>query len=76
MGTPLQAIDSEGKLIWERELDIYGRVRKEKGEKGFCNFLYQGQYLDIETELAYNRYRYYDPSTGTYISPAPICPAI
>ncbi|UTC66586.1 MULTISPECIES: RHS repeat-associated core domain-containing protein [unclassified Treponema] len=72
LGTPLQAIDSEGKLIWERELDIYGRIRKEKGEKGFCNFRYQGQYFDSEVDLCYNRYRYYDPSTGIYISQDPI----
>ncbi|GIZ16447.1 RHS repeat domain-containing protein [Capnocytophaga catalasegens] len=72
LGTPLQAIDSEGKLIWERELDIYGRVRKEKGEKGFCNMLYQGQYLDIETELVYNYKRYYSQETGAYISQDPI----
>ncbi|UTC66584.1 RHS repeat-associated core domain-containing protein [Treponema sp. OMZ 791] len=52
--------------------DIYGRVRKEKGEKGFCNFRYQGQYFDNETDLCYNRYRYYDPSTGSYISQDPI----
>lgn len=34
--------------------------------------LYQGQYLDTETELVYNRFRYYDPSTGAYISQDPI----
>ncbi len=72
IGTPLQAIDSEGKLIWERELDIYCRIRKEEGEKNFCCFLYQGQYLDTETELVYNRFRYYDSSIGTYISQDPI----
>ncbi|MDO4727356.1 MAG: RHS repeat-associated core domain-containing protein [Porphyromonadaceae bacterium] len=72
IGTPLQAIDSEGKLIWERELDIYGRIRKEEGEKGFCNMLYQGQYLDIETELVYNYKRYYSQETGAYISQDPI----
>ncbi|UTC68529.1 RHS repeat-associated core domain-containing protein [Treponema sp. OMZ 791] len=34
---------------------------------GRC-FLYQCQHLAAESELAYNRYRYYAPSTGTYIS--------
>ncbi|MGF7109824.1 RHS repeat-associated core domain-containing protein [Treponema pedis] len=73
LGTPLQAIDSEGKLIWERELDIYGRIRKEtKKTANFVPMLYQGQYLDIETDLCYNRHRYYDPSTGCYISQDPI----
>ncbi|WP_431731289.1 RHS repeat-associated core domain-containing protein [Treponema denticola] len=36
------------------------------------SFLYQGQYLDRETELVYNRFSYYDTSTGAYISQDPI----
>ncbi|GIM57752.1 hypothetical protein CAPN006_21440, partial [Capnocytophaga canimorsus] len=31
LGTPVQAFNAQGELVWERELDIYGRVRKEKG---------------------------------------------
>jgi RHS family protein len=31
-------------------------------------FLFQGQYYDYETGLAYNRFRYYDPEHGRYIS--------
>ena len=34
--------------------------------------LYQGQYYDFETNLAYNRFRYYSPETGGYISQDPI----
>ncbi|WP_438712366.1 RHS repeat-associated core domain-containing protein [Aquimarina muelleri] len=34
--------------------------------------VYQGQYFDEETELAYNRFRYYSPDTGSYISQDPI----
>ncbi|WP_276529311.1 RHS repeat-associated core domain-containing protein [Capnocytophaga canis] len=79
IGTPLVAIDTNGVKVWERELDIYGRVRKEftsddvaNRRSGFMPFLYQGQYYDKETELAYNRFRYYDPNTGNYISQDPI----
>ncbi|WP_371921975.1 RHS repeat-associated core domain-containing protein [Treponema sp. OMZ 798] len=35
-------------------------------------FLYQGQYLDTETELVYNYKRYYSQKTGAYISQDPI----
>ena len=35
-------------------------------------FLFQGQYYDHETELAYNRFRYYTPELGRYISEDPI----
>ena len=37
-----------------------------------CPFRYQGQYEDEETGLYYNRFRYYDPNTGGYISRDPI----
>ena len=47
-------------------------VIKEQGEVGLVPFLYQGQYLDTETGLAYNRFRYYSPETGAYISQDPI----
>lgn len=70
LGTPTHGYDSSGSLIWERELDIYGVVRK--GNNDFVPFLYQGQYVDQELGLAYNRFRYYDPESGNYISQDPI----
>ncbi len=70
LGTPIQAYDRTGNQVWERELDIYGKLRK--GDKDFCPFLYQGQYYDEEVKLAYNRFRYYSPDTGMYISQDPI----
>jgi len=33
---------------------------------------FQGQWEDAETGLYYNRFRYYDPLTGQYLSPDPI----
>ena len=72
LGTPVEAYNEEGQRVWARELDIYGRVRIEQGEVGLVPFLYQGQYLDTETGLAYNRFRYYSPETGAYISQDPI----
>ncbi|MFK7783701.1 MAG: RHS repeat domain-containing protein, partial [Crocinitomicaceae bacterium] len=72
LGTPIESYDEEGEKVWSRELGIYGQTRKESGEENFIPFLYQGQYLDTETELAYNRYRYYSPESGTYVSQDPI----
>ena len=72
LGTPTQAFNTEGALIWKRELDIYGKVRFLKGEEDFIPFRYQGQYYDKETQLCYNRFRYYSPETGLYISQDPI----
>ena len=79
LGTPILAVDSEGNEVWNRQLDIYGRVKREikasslgDDVRPFIPFLYQGQYYDFETKLAYNRFRYYSPESSTYISQDPI----
>ena len=36
------------------------------------NLRFQGQYFDAETGLHYNRFRYYDPDVGRFISQDPI----
>ncbi|WP_160140094.1 RHS repeat-associated core domain-containing protein [Chryseobacterium sp. c4a] len=70
LGTPTHTYDNNGSLVWERELDVYGSLRK--GDNEFVPFLYQGQYVDAETGLVYNRFRYYDNESGNYISQDPI----
>ena len=72
LGTPTHAFDGAGEKVWERQLDIYGAVRAALGTKGLIPYLYQGQYVDDETGLAYNRFRYYDPESGNYLSQDPI----
>jgi RHS repeat-associated protein len=72
LGTPTHAYDRNGEKVWEREIDCYGKVRKLQGEKDFCPYLYQGQSVDIETGLAYNRFRYYDCEVGIYLSQDPV----
>jgi len=71
LGTPIEMYQDDGSLFWERELNANGKVLKET-QKGSCPFLFQGQYYDAEIELAYNRFRYYDPEDGRYISQDPI----
>ncbi len=36
------------------------------------NLRFQGQYLDRDTGLHYNTFRFYDPDIGRFISPDPI----
>jgi len=65
--------DADGNKTWEAQLDIYGRVRTFAGRSlNRCNWRYQGQYFDAETGLGYNRFRYIDYDTGSYISQNPI----
>nr|WP_082118696.1 RHS repeat-associated core domain-containing protein [Tenacibaculum mesophilum] len=72
LGTPIQAYHSSGKKVWEAEYDIYGKIRNIVGKRSFMPFRYQGQYEDAETGLYYNRFRYYSPESGAYISQDPI----
>ncbi|RPD43595.1 hypothetical protein DNI29_23415 [Hymenobacter sediminis] len=72
LGTPLALYDDQGLVTWEAELDSYGAVRRGRGAAQDCPFRYQGQYEDVETGLYYNRFRYYDPEVGLYISQDPI----
>lgn len=71
-GTPEAMYDEEGKKSWEGVLDIYGRVRSLAGRREDMPFRYLGQYEDVETGLYYNRFRYYSPEEGAYISQDPI----
>ena len=72
LGTPYEAYDESGEKVWSAEYDLYGNIHTLEGEKGFIPFRYQGQYEDIEIGLYYNRFRYYSPDSGTYISQDPI----
>ena len=72
LGTPTQAYDSKGELVWEILLDVYGRVAECHGDRTLVPFRYQGQYEDEDTGLYYNRFRYYSPDMGMYISSDPI----
>ena len=72
LGTPLEMHSQAGVTVWSAELDSYGRVRRGAGDADACPFRYQGQYEDQETDLYYNRFRYYDPESGQYISQDPI----
>ena len=78
LGTPTEAYDEEGREVWYRRLDMNGKILEETQPgltpEGYVSipFLFQGQYYDHETGLAYNRFRYYDPELGRYISEDPI----
>ncbi|MCL2724868.1 MAG: DUF6531 domain-containing protein [Polyangiaceae bacterium] len=72
LGTPREMRDEAGELAWKAQLDIYGVATVGEGQKEDCPWRWQGQYEDVETGLYYNRFRYYDPSRGDYISQDPI----
>ena len=72
IGRPVQAYDDNGNIVWQADYDIYGNLRNLNGSRQFIPFRQLGQYEDEETGLYYNRFRYYDPRIGNYISQDPI----
>jgi RHS repeat-associated protein len=72
IGAPCEAYNTSGEMVWRCEYDIYGKIRKFDGDRMMVPFRYQGQYEDAETGLYYNRFRYYNPEEGLYISQDPI----
>jgi RHS repeat-associated protein len=72
LGTPMELTDDKGKIVWEGDYKAFGQAKATSFD-GFTNNLrFLGQYWDEETGLHYNRYRYYDPNSGRYISKDPI----
>ncbi|MDU8925675.1 RHS repeat-associated core domain-containing protein, partial [Pasteurellaceae bacterium LIM206] len=67
-------IDYRQKLnLWgEAEIDAHRHYAANDENPLSCNHRFVGQYYDEESELHYNRFRYYSPETGQYISHDPI----
>lgn len=77
LGTPQQLTDSLDVTVWSAQYDPFGKAEVNDDPDGDGNSIafnqrFPGQYYDGETGLHYNYFRYYDPSTGRYITSDPI----
>jgi RHS repeat-associated protein len=72
LGTPKELSDKAGKIVWKAHYKTYGNLAVKEVEEVENNLRFQGQYFDEETGLHYNRHRYYNPSSGQFISQDPI----
>ncbi|WP_082721912.1 RHS repeat-associated core domain-containing protein [Burkholderia sp. RF2-non_BP3] len=69
-GAPQRMHDAVGNCVWEYcPAECVERLGASWNEQPIR---LQGQYHDAETGLHFNRYRYYDPDTGIFISEDPI----
>jgi len=66
-----QLIDRNGARVWQDRQQAFGAMQELSGA-GENNIRFPGQYYDSETGLHYNYFRYYDPSTGRYITSDPL----
>jgi RHS repeat-associated protein len=72
LGTPRKITRaSDNALVWTWLQDDPWGGNLPTGSLTY-NLRYAGQYYDSETGLHENRYRYYDPKTGRYLTPDPI----
>ena len=71
LGTPRRLTDSQGKIVWSADYTAFGQARIKVS--AIANALrLPGHYFDEETGLHYNRFRYYSPDLGRYLSRDPI----
>ena len=71
-GNPRELVDSPGEVAWAAQFTTSGATRQSRGSSSTCPLRFQGQWFDAETGLHYNRFRYYDPQVGRFISPDPL----
>lgn len=83
-GLPEELTAASGDLVWRAQYKVWGNTVAESWTAEPVdaqalhesplpqNLRFQGQYLDRESALHYNTFRYYDPDIGRFISPDPI----
>nr|WP_264083105.1 RHS repeat-associated core domain-containing protein [Pseudomonas salmasensis] len=75
VGLPEQLTDEAGLSLWHSEYEGWGKSRDEWHDQRIRreqNLRFQGQYLDRETGLHYNTFRFYDAEVGRFTQPDPI----
>ncbi|WP_431258058.1 RHS repeat-associated core domain-containing protein [Roseateles chitinivorans] len=70
-GCPTRLTTVDGEIVWAARYEVGGRVLPSVEEVD-CPLRFQGQYHDTETDLHYNRHRYYDAHGGIFLSKDPI----
>ncbi|WP_165373726.1 MULTISPECIES: YwqJ-related putative deaminase [Sorangium] len=67
---PLALVDADGTVDQVFETGAYGRVIAGDATATLSRF--PGHWYEPETGLHYNRWRYFDPASATYLSPEPL----
>jgi RHS repeat-associated protein len=71
LGRPVRMTNAAKATVWQASWKPWGEVQSISGTI-LNNLRFPGQYFQIETGLAYNWHRTYDPVTGRYTQPDPL----
>ncbi|MPZ20816.1 MAG: hypothetical protein GEV06_23335 [Luteitalea sp.] len=72
-GTPRELTRHDnGKVVWRSGHRLWGKTHDEESSTVRQPFRYPGQYHDGESGLHYNRFRYFDPDVGRYLTQDPV----
>lgn len=74
-GLPEQLTEADGHSVWQATYRVWGNTLEEVREPYYIeeqNLRFQGQYLDRETGLHFNTFRFYDPDVGRFTTPDPV----
>ncbi|MDR6412606.1 RHS repeat-associated core domain-containing protein [Paraburkholderia terricola] len=71
-GTPIRMHDVNGTVVWDAHYSPTGGVGRIERRRIEQPIRLQGQYFDEESDLHYNRHRYFDARSGQFISADPI----
>lgn len=77
LNTPRAITRLDGTVVWRWASEPFGTQRPDEDVDGddvlfVYNLRFPGQYYDQESQLHYNYFRSYDPSTGRYVEADPI----
>lgn len=72
LGTPKELLDKQGRVVWAVSYRAWGTIDQIGVEEVDCPIRFPGQWADAESGLYYNRFRFYDPENGRFVSSDPI----
>jgi len=76
LNAPRAVLDNQNRLRWRWLSDPFGQLPPEDNPSGLgafeLNLRLPGQVFDVKSNLHYNYFRDYDPSTGRYVQSDPI----
>ena len=72
LGSVTNIADRTGAIVNQVQYDSYGNVLSETNSSRGDRFKFTGRELDSVSGLYYNRARYYDPTTGRFVSDDPL----